>query len=558
MLESAVFATVADAVFGYALDHSGVAEKLRSKPGDQARRLAFQTGLANAYLRFRREHSDAVRQFFDGRFLQGRAVPLLSRFVIGGPEPTGHELAVAYAEQFWSNPAHSERVPQITPAAEGFLRILKAALRESEELRPLVDGVTLDQLARSSGESAAALSRIEHMHAELLRVASEIRAALSGTGQDLFVEDAPDTSAGDAAEPDSRPVFMTPRLPLQGIIGREDMLETVLERLSLEAGQRDLAPVVLQGMGGIGKTTLAVAIGRLQPVVGYFNGGVFWTSLGPKPNCRTQLQGWGDQLGLDLRPERDLAGCKERLRYALEKQRALLLVDDIWELEHAKHFDLAGPEGRIVFTTRETRIAYPLVGKEHVVRVGVLGPDASLALLRRLAPDAVAAKRDDAVRLCERLEFLPLALTLAGRLLAIESDVPERLETVLRELIERRDEALQLLQEEGRFGASDEPPVTVEAILAMSVDRLDALDHERFARSYVFAGDPLDWPLTHAAATWECTPEEAAATTSRFIQRGLVERRGERYWMHALLADYARVLYNRMHPEAANFAGRNS
>lgn len=42
----------------------------------------------------------------------------------------------------------------------------------------------------------------------------------------------------------------------------------------------------------------------------------------------------------------------------------------------------------------------------------------------------------------------------------------------------------------------------------------------------VFGGDPLTWEIHAAAYVWECSVEEAEATVARFIQRGLVERRG--------------------------------
>ena len=51
-----------------------------------------------------------------------------------------------------------------------------------------------------------------------------------------------------------------------------------------------------------------------------------------------------------------------------------------------------------------------------------------------------------------------------------------------------------------------------------------------------------------SADTWEL-PEELRQiqdTVARFIQRGLIERRSERYWMHALLADYAAEMMEQM------------
>ena len=62
----------------------------------------------------------------------------------------------------------------------------------------------------------------------------------------------------------------------------------------------------------------------------------------------------------------------------------------------------------------------------------------------------------------------------------------------------------------------------------------------------VFGGEPLTWELNAVSAIWECSMEETEATISTFIQRGLVEPHGKRYWMHALLADYAAELREKM------------
>ena len=96
------------------------------------------------------------------------------------------------------------------------------------------------------------------------------------------------------------------------------------------------------------------------------------------------------------------------------------------------------------------------------------------------------------------------------------------------------------------MGLTEEEPVSLQAILGMSVARLDKTDQARFAMAAVFGGDPLTWEIHAAAYVWECSVEEAEATVARFIQRGLVERRGERYWMHALLADYAAEMMEQM------------
>lgn len=358
-----------------------------------------------------------------------------------------------------------------------------------------------------------------------------------------------DQAAADVSAPAVRtpPSFMTPPLPPQGVFGRDNDLTRLFDLLALDDERAtNVPPVALLGMGGVGKTTLSIALGRLEIIPSLFPDGVLWAALGPNPTIRILLDGWGRALGVDLLPERDENACRDRLRAILYHRRALLIVDDVWEVKHGQFFTIAGPRCRTLFTTRESPIAYTLATREQTLRVDVLKPEAALAVLRSLAPEAVAADEKNAVRLCERLEFLPLALTLAGRLLASEADVPSRMQRLVSELIERREARLQLLQAEGRPGLAENQPVSLQAILGMSVERLNKTDQERFAMLAVFGGEPLTWEINAAAYVWECSVEDAEATISRFIQRGLVERRGERYWMHALLADYAAEMMEKM------------
>jgi hypothetical protein len=80
----------------------------------------------------------------------------------------------------------------------------------------------------------------------------------------------------------------------------------------------------------------------------------------------------------------------------------------------------------------------------------------------------------------------------------------------------------------------------------MSIARLHPVDQERFAMLAVFGAEPLVWEVEAAAHVWECSLEEAEETVSRFIQRGLVMRREDQYWTHALLADYAAEMLEAM------------
>ncbi len=80
--------------------------------------------------------------------------------------------------------------------------------------------------------------------------------------------------------------------------------------------------------------------------------------------------------------------------------------------------------------------------------------------------------------------------------------------------------------------------------MALSVDLLSAPDQERFAQVWALGTDPLVWDLPTAADVWECSEDDAAGTVGRLVERGLAERRHDRYWVHAVLGDYSRELYD--------------
>ena len=341
--------------------------------------------------------------------------------------------------------------------------------------------------------------------------------------------------------------YLAPARPPQDILGRATELLAIRERLVLDNPTvHDVPPLALTGMGGIGKTTLAIMVGRLPGIRERFPDGVLWVQLGPTPTPINLLNDWGRALGVPIAAEPSDAACARRLRSALFDRRVLLIVDDAWDAHHAELFTLAGPQGRCLVTTRDAGVAYAVATPERTLKVAALAPDAALALLRQLAPEAVARREVAARRLCERLAYLPLALTLAGRQLALDAEVPARLERRLAELETDPQARLGLVQAGARPGLAEDQPASLASILGLSVDRLDPVDQARFAGLSVFGAEPADWDIQAAAGVWACPVEEAERTVAHLVQRGLVERRDDRYRLHTLLADYAEALAGRL------------
>ena len=202
-------------------------------------------------------------------------------------------------------------------------------------------------------------------------------------------------------------------------VGRTDDLE----RLHATLQQREpvgIRPAGLTGMGGIGKTQLAVEyVYRFKD--GYPDG-IFWI------NAAEPLARGLAQIGSRLRPQVLERPPDEHLRAAFDELNrrpdALLVLDNLEDPAQ-----LARPVGaeaspltlgcRILFTTRQREL-----GRFQDIEVKVLPDEPALQLLLRddsrhpVRDDPDHPERSQARTICRMLGYLPLALELASAFLA--------------------------------------------------------------------------------------------------------------------------------------------
>jgi hypothetical protein len=77
-------------------------------------------------------------------------------------------------------------------------------------------------------------------------------------------------------------------------------------------------------------------------------------SLGPKPNLFSELATWRRALGTDdLLRAKTLEEATAQLTAMLRNKRMLLIIDDVWESEHAVPLKVGGRGCAILITTRE-------------------------------------------------------------------------------------------------------------------------------------------------------------------------------------------------------------
>lgn len=275
------------------------------------------------------------------------------------------------------------------------------------------------------------------------------------------------------------------------------------------------ARVGLQGMGGIGKSVLASALAHHAEVRRAFGDGIFWITLGQSPNL-AELQRWlAKELGDEALFTDERSG-KERLRKLLAGRKALLVLDDVWQRKHAEAFNVIGPMGRVLLTTRDAGLVTALASKETHYRVEVPSKaegEAIFAAAAQFKPDAVPSEIREIVAECGRL---PLALALCGGM--VRRRVPAK-----RVLEALREHDLEYLSDRNPAEGQHQ---SVWKAMDVSLRVLLPEQRDRFAELAVFGLD-RGAPDVAVATLWEHTgglsPRHADDLLADFADRSLLQ-----------------------------------
>jgi len=298
--------------------------------------------------------------------------------------------------------------------------------------------------------------------------------------------------------------------------------------------------ITLEGMGGLGKTTLATAVSRLCDVRATFPDGVFWVEIGKTPSIPARQ---GD-IGVAFEDGRaeypDEQRGKSRLSAILEQKAVLIVLDDVWDSRHVEAFRVNAPRSRILVTTRNGRMATELGVTQHTI--DGLTEDEGVALIgKRLgrAPEAPNPDAEDERAIVRLLGGHTLAISIAAARISEEgigysAHFRARLET-------RRATGGNPL---GDLKMNDKDKnFNLELSLAESYEVLTPQQQEQFRALGVFALS-AGFDRAAAGAVWGMTDPFAVEDTLRFFTKAslLTESERERYELHGLLRDYARAL----------------
>lgn len=328
-------------------------------------------------------------------------------------------------------------------------------------------------------------------------------------------------------------------------IGRDQDMQELKKRLGIGNDKNASMQVLtaVRGWPGVGKTTTAAALAHDPEMNAIYPDGILWTSLGRNPIIFAKLGEWGRALGYyEVLSAHNPQEATNLLASILRNKRMLLIVDDVWKAEDAEPFKVAGRSCGMIFTTRQFDTASGIVPTpDQIYRLGVLSDTDSLELLKKLSPYVVAKHPVECKELVKKLEGLPLALKVAGRLLQTEYSSGLSVTNLFCEI----KEGAILLETDtppDRRDLINETTPSVAALLFSSLDHLDVRTRDCYAYLSVFAEAPASFSLENLRFIWK--NQTAELIVKELVGHGLLEFVPEtgRYQMHALLVMLARSL----------------
>ncbi|WP_084127505.1 BTAD domain-containing putative transcriptional regulator [Demequina sp. NBRC 110054] len=462
---------------------------------------------ADALVRWRGEPYAGIAQTFaraeaarlDTLHREARKGWCAERIAEGSPQETLAEL-----ESLARDEPHDERVAALRMEALWRAGRRSTALQEFETLRESL----AEELGLDPGPDLAAL------HLRMLR-------------EELPQSPTPDVPA--------RPSPAT-RLPRErtALIGREAHVEGLTELVESEP------LVTIVGPGGAGKTRVALRIAHALAR----DGAVWWVPLAGMSDPAALPIHVGRAIGMPQQYESDPG---DALAAWFRDRPGLLVLDNCEHLSEpvaafAEELLARCPELRVLATSRVPLHVYG----EHKWRIPALDlPEEETAeslvasasgrlLLERagraggaLVPDAAEAAH--LVRVCRRLDGMPLALELAAARLGGMSAA---------DLDEGLDARFRLLTDGDLGGPSQHR--TLRATTEWSYQLLSTQQRALLDRMSVFVG-----PIGLAAATSVCSgdgldEDDVPAVLADLVDRSVVERERDRYTLLETVREFGR------------------
>src|SRR5258708_7820786 len=308
------------------------------------------------------------------------------------------------------------------------------------------------------------------------------------------------------------PIWNVPHLRNPFFTGRELTLKSLYETLIGGRAKVVALSQVIAGLGGIGKTQIA-----LEYAYRYRDAyrAVLWVKADTRPVLIADFSAIADLLGLSEKATQDPTPAAEAVKHWLEEKTDwLLILDNAERLSIVREFIPSIGKGHILITTREQATA---IGAQHVEIERMEPEEGALFLLRRAniirfdspLDSASAMDRDTAIAISQVMDGLPLALDQAG---AYIEETACGLSGYLELFNEEKQQRANLLKRRGNIVTGHpEPVATTWSLSFKKVERANLasaellrlfsfLYHDEIPEEIITKGAPEFGPILHPVA----------------------------------------------------------
>jgi hypothetical protein len=332
-------------------------------------------------------------------------------------------------------------------------------------------------------------------------------------------------------------------LPGKKFVGR-GRERAQIKRILNAADHGKVALTALKGMGGVGKTELAVFVAN-QIKDKFPDAQLFIRLHGTTPSPAQPIAVLQNVI-LTLQPgaqlPADLTALEAAYRSVLAGKKILLVLDNARDVAQIR--PLLPPAGcGLIITSRNALITLTEV---ETLSLDILTEEESVGLLRTLVP--TRGSDDDLKRVAKLCGYLPLALNVAGSMLSRPEWEPR--------------EYIVILEQERvkRLKVEDDESKDVETVLAFSAAQLVRDDANLAAKWQMLSVFPADFDEDAAVAVLAVERTDAKDALSKLLDRHLVmfDENNRRYRLHDLLREIAAKVFDRgaTHPLGVSSAQR--
>jgi transcriptional regulator with XRE-family HTH domain len=393
-------------------------------------------------------------------------------------------------------------------------------------------GLTQEELAARTGLTVRSISNIERGRVARPRRHSVEALALGLGLQGEQVRRFLRHYCPDATSPVGSPVVSAPaQLPagITSFVGRRREIDA-LDVLRARRGE-GVVVAVLEGMAGVGKTSLAVHWAR-RVEQDFPDGRLFANLRGHGPGAPAEpgevLRSFLRALGVPVTEvPTDLDERAALFRSVLATRSVLVVLDNARSADQVRPL-LPGHAGcMVVVTSRATLRGLTINADAHRVPVPLLTERESFSLLDRLAdPGRMITERTALADVVAGCGGLPLALRIAGD-----------------RLVHNQDVATSMRSAEDRLAAltTEEETTSLPSVLSWSYD---ALPGDAAASLRLLGLHPsLRWEAAAAAALLGTDLPETQRLLDTLVDNHLLfaRRADGRYEFHDLVRAYARA-----------------